>query len=208
MNQEITQAQRIQLNTIINSCQGYQNPQDFKIALTDGKGIMYNLRNQIARFSNMSDYYYITDRAEKHLNKLVTDGQLKFKDGKLLRNSKSQKLQFTYEHVTPCCVQLNEIIEAVGPNIFQGNKVDRKVFEDAILPILLKANNVVILTKASNKAKNPLAYSEDKLLVDAGLNSSMPDGWSYNDDDPFERYKVAGLEIPTMIQEMYGSFSR
>ena len=207
MNQEINQAQRIQLNTIINTLQGYQNPQDFKIALTDGKGLMWNLKNEIARFSSMSDFYYITDRAKEHLNNLVTNGQLKFKNGKLLRNSKSQKLQFTYEHVTPCCVQLNEIIEAVGPNIFQGNKVDRKVFEDAILPILLKANNVVILTKASNKAKNPLAYSEDKLLVDAGLNSSMPDGFLC-DDDPFERYRVAGLEIPTMTQEMYGSFSR
>ena len=200
----MNQAQRIHRNFIIGRLQGWQDPNDIKDAV---KLIRWNLMNEIARYSSMSDNYYITHEAKKWLNKLVIDGQLKFKDGKLLRSSKSQKLQFTYEHVTPCCVQLNEIIEAVGPNIFQGNKVDRKVFEDAILPILLKANNVVILTKASNKAKNPLAYSEDKLLVDAGLNSSMPDGYQ-NGDDPFERYRVAGLEIPTMKQEMYGSFSR
>ena len=200
----MNQAQRIHRNFIIGRLQGWQDPNDIKDAV---KLIRWNLMNEIARYSSMSDNYYITKIAEEWLKYLEQFENFKRKDGKLLRSSKSQKLQFTYEHVTPCCVQLNEIIEAVGPNIFQGNKVDRKVFEDAILPILLKANNVVILTKASNKAKNPLAYSEDKLLVDAGLNSSMPDGYQ-NGDDPFERYRVAGLEIPTMKQEMYGSFSR
>ena len=207
----MNQAQRIQLNTIINTLQGYQDPQDFKIALTDGKGSMWNLRNQIARFSNMSDYYYITDRAEKHLNKLVTDGQLKFKDGKLLRSSKSQKLQFTYEHVIPCCIIADLLIEALGPYLFKGYAVDRKVFEDIVDHILEKADSVVIITKGSKHAIQTcgqLVNSEDKLLCDAGLNSSMPDGWSFKDGDIWDRYRVAGVEVPTMMQEMYGSFSR
>ena len=207
----MNQAQIIQYNTIINTLQGYQDPQDFKIALTDGKGSMWNLRNQIARFSNMSDYYYITDRAEKHLNKLVTDGQLKFKDGKLLRSSKSQKLQFTYEHVIPCCIIADLLIEALGPYLFKGYAVDRKVFEDIVDHILEKADSVVIITKGSKHAIQTcgqLVNSEDKLLCDAGLNSSMPDGWSFKDGDIWERYRVAGVEVPTMMQEMYGAFSR
>jgi len=36
----------------------------------------------------------------------------------------------------------------------------------------------------------------------------MPDGWSFKDGDIWERYRVAGVEVPTMMQEMYGSFSR
>ena len=77
-------------------------------------------------------------------------------------------------------------------------------------PCSLRSSTVKrgILTKANNKAKNPLAYSEDKLLCDAGLNSSMPDGWSFKDGDIWERYRVAGVEVPTMMQEMYGAFSR
>ena len=50
--------------------------------------------------------------------------------------------------------------------------------------------------------------SEDELLCDAGLNSSMPDGWLFEGGDKWDRYRVADLEVPTMMQEMYGSFSR
>ena len=204
----MNQAQRIHRNFIIGRLQGWQDPNDIKDAV---KLIRWNLMNEIARYSSMSDNYYITHEAKKWLNKLVIDGQLKFKDGKLLRSSKSQKLQFTYEHVIPCCIIADLLIEALGPYLFKGYAVDRKVFEDIVDPILEKADSVVIITKGSKHAIQTcgqLVNSEDKLLCDAGLNSSMPDGWSFKDGDIWDRYRVAGVEVPTMMQEMYGSFSR
>jgi hypothetical protein len=206
----MNQHQRVHFNNIINQLREYQHPQDFEIALSDD-GITWLIKNEIARYSSMSDNYYITHKAKEWLNKLVIDGQLKFKDGKLLRSSKSQKLQFTYEHVIPCCIIADLLIEALGPYLFKGYAVDRKVFEDIVDHILEKADSVVIITKGSKHAIQTcgqLVNSEDKLLCDAGLNSSMPDGWSFKDGDIWERYRVAGVEVPTMMQEMYGAFSR
>ena len=206
----MNQHQRVHFNNIINQLREYQHPQDFEIALSDD-GITWLIKNEIARYSSMSDNYYITHKAKEWLNKLVIDGQLKFKDGKLLRSSKSQKLQFTFEHVVPVVEQSREIIKRLRPYLFTEDKFPRKIFEDVVLSVLEMANAVVIITKGSKHAIQPcgqLVNSEDKLLCDAGLNSSMPDGWSFKDDDIWERYRVAGLEIPTMKQEMYGSFSR
>tara|TARA_R100001377_G_scaffold20471_1_gene10766 strand:- start:14 stop:628 length:615 start_codon:yes stop_codon:yes gene_type:complete len=204
----MNQKQRIHRNFIIGRLQGWQDPNDIKDAV---KLIRWNLMNEIARYSSMSDNYYITKIAEEWLKYLEQFENFKRKDGKLLRSSKSQKLQFTYEHVIPCCTVADLLIEALGPYLFKGYEVDRKVFEDIVDPILEKADSVVIITKGSKHAIQPcgqLVNSEDELLCNAGLNSSMPDGWSFKDDDIWERYRVAGLEIPTMKQEMYGSFSR
>ena len=74
--------------------------------------------------------------------------------------------------------------------------------EKVLKEILIKTDKVVVLT-----------HEENAKLTEEKLNSSMPQGWKYenalNDDSKFfARYEKAKIEIPNSKIKVYGALAR
>ena len=101
----------------------------------------------------------------------------------LLRSKKTTKMKFTYEHPVPCNLVSNALLE---------NKDD----EEFIQNVLIRTDCVTILTH------------EELRSIPKALNSKMPDGWKISNDDPFIRYRLSNIQVPTKTIEMKGSIQR
>ena len=141
--------------------------------------IRYGILNYVAKFSLANDTYLITTKCKENL---VKKGLLN--NGRLRRGKKGIKNKFTFEHPVPSNVISDLILE--NPN-------DEKKMED----ILLRTNLVTVLT-----------YEENSLLNKNLLTNTMPNNWSLDSGDFFDRYIVSNLEIPTERIEVYGAIRR
>ena len=157
-----------------------------KIKMINHGAIRYGFLNYVARFSLANDEYLIT----KDARDLLHSKKIINEKG-LLRSKKSRENDFTYEHPVPSNV--------IGDLLINNSKSEKVIKE-----ILIKTNKVVVLTNNEN-AK----LSKEK------LNSSMPQGWKYenalNDDTKFfARYEKAKIEIPKLDSKIkvYGALAR
>jgi hypothetical protein len=80
------------------------------------------------------------------------------------------------EHAVPCAVLINEC--------FRLLKED-KLSHDQIAHLLKKHWKIVRITKEESK----------KLDFELGYKSKMPDGWSFEEGDTFERFKLGKIEL-------------
>ena len=69
-----------------------------------GSTISYGLTNYVARFSLMSDEYFVSKQAKNHILK-------SWSINPLTRSIKSKKNGFTYEHVIPSSFVTKEILK-------------------------------------------------------------------------------------------------
>ena len=53
-----------------------------------------------------------------------------------------------------------------------------------------------------------LTYDEDEILNKSKLTSKMPSGWQIFQNNSFERYTYAGINIPTRKIKVYGALAR
>ncbi len=143
--------------------------------------IRYGVMNYVAKYSLANDKYLITKRCLDHLN------QNKFLNNKGLRKGlKSRKNGFTYEHPIPSNRISQEIIK---------ERRDIRIVEK----ILKWSDHIVVLTK-----------EEDDSIKKAGLQSKMPDNWTFFEDDIFARYKYSELlkDAPLNEIDVYGQVCR
>ena len=52
-----------------------------------------------------------------------------------------------------------------------------------------------------------LTYDEDEILNKSKLTSKMPSGWQIFQNNSFERYTYAGINIPTRKIKVYGALA-
>lgn len=142
--------------------------------------IRYGYLNYVAKYGLANDEYFISENALQHVNRLNL-----VKDRGLLRGSKSRARKFTYEHPIPSNVIADEILRSA----------DTKA---TMMRILKKADCVTVLTSLENEQ------------LSGSLVGSMPDGWSFYESSPFERYVAAGLpdEINLKKISVYGALAR
>lgn len=152
---------------------------DFSRSVSNS-AIRYGFANYIAKYSLANDIYWATPKAEAHLQRL----QLISKKG-LRRGAKSKRNGFTYEHVVPVNLIVDEIL-AIGDDLTR------------VKDVLTATDRVVILT------------SEEDRLLSGPLRSKMPQKWSSSSSDIFARYRSAGLPDETEMIEIpvYGAIQR
>ena len=126
--------------------------------------ISYGVLNYVAKYSLAKDKYLISKKALDNIKKKNI-----IKNQSLLRGSKSKKNGFTYEHPIPSNVISSELLK---------NRNDI----DMISKILKWSDYIVVLTTQENLS-----------LRNSGLERKMPADWTFFKNDPFERYKKAGL---------------
>lgn len=80
------------------------------------------------------------------------------------------------EHAVPCAVLINECFRLIK----EGN-----LSRDQIAQLLKKHWKIVKITKDESK----------KLDFELGYKSKMPEGWSFEDGDTFERFRLAKIDL-------------
>ena len=98
-----------------------------------GSTISYGLTNYVARFSLMSDEYFVSKQAKNHILK-------SWSINPLTRSIKSKKNGFTYEHVIPSSFVTKEILK--NPS------------KDNIEEVLIATDFVAIITQIENNGIN------------------------------------------------------
>jgi len=119
----------------------------------------YLFNNMIAKYTLFSDEYKISTKA---LNKLRNEG-IDLEKVYYRRRFYGRGKPYIYEHLIPVTL-IREILL----------KSDHS--QETVKDILRMSGNVVVLLR-----------SEDELLKTVGLNSRMPDEWSFG-DDPLYHY--------------------
>lgn len=139
----------------------------------------YILNNMIAKYSLYSDTYRISKLALRALVKQNIDLNVVHFRSRFYGKDKP----YMYEHTIPAIVIRLELLKS--------NKSEEVVNE-----ILTLSGDVVVIKRIENE-----------LLKKAKLNSSMPDGWKFGDDQ-YARYKEAGIDISDKYLKVKGAVYR
>jgi len=96
-----------------------------------------------------------------------------------------------------------------NPKYYSGNKKTSGYTEEHVIPADYIMKSLFQMTVEDrieedydvlmNKYFQVLLNNDDDVkLGKAGLSKSMPSGWDYKTDDPFDRYKAAGIDLNTI----------
>lgn len=83
--------------------------------------------------------------------------------------------------------------------LIHEHTIPRRVLIDHISSGVFKSEGELSDFLFKNCMAVVVTAEEDELLRKAGLNSRMPDGWSFNSDDKFARYNKAGLSQVVVV---------
>lgn len=86
------------------------------------------------------------------------------------------------EHAVPCAILIRECFRLIR---------EEKLGHDQIARLLKKHWKIVKITKEESK----------NIDSELGYRSTMPDGWSFEEGDTFERFKLAEIELIREAQE-------
>ena len=147
--------------------------------IIENSAIRYGILNYVAKYSLANDEYYITDKCFEYLTNL---GLINEKG--LLRGRKGSKYKFTFEHPIPSNIIADLLYENYN--------------DETILKDILKETDIVTI----------LTYDEDEILNKSKLTSRMPSNWQIFQNNSFDRYTYAGINIPTRKIKVYGALAR
>ena len=147
--------------------------------IIENSAIRYGILNYVAKYSLANDEYFITEKCFEYLAKLNL-----ICDKGLLRSKKGTKFKFTFEHPVPSNIIADLLLD---------NYNDEVKFKE-----ILKETDIVTV----------LTYDEDEILNKSKLTSRMPSYWQIFQNNSFERYTYAGINIPTRKIKVYGAIAR
>ena len=127
----------------------------------------YLLSNMIAKVTLANSEYFISNEALKILNQMNIDLKERYKRGKFY----GKKQPFVYEHSIPVSIGRSKLLN------------DAPLEELEVENILSSAGSVAMILR-----------EEDKKLRSMKLARKMPQGWVWG-NDPFVRYKIAGIKL-------------
>ena len=139
----------------------------------------YLFNNMIAKYTLAADIYLLSANAEEKLIAEGVDFSKPLRRGAIY--GKDRKTIF--EHSIPATVVRSKLLESTGS-------------EDEVISILRCAGQVVVIGR-----------DEDAMLKAAGLNSRMPEGWVWGNDE-FARYQKVGISLSQRNLKVYGGIVR
>ena len=147
--------------------------------IIENSAIRYGILNYVAKYSLANDEYFISEKCFEYLTK-----QNLISDKGLLRGKKGTKYRFTFEHPVPSNIIADLLL--------------KNCTDEVKLKNILKETDIVTV----------LTYDEDEILNKSKLTSKMPSGWQIFQNNIFERYTYAGINIPTRKIKVYGALAR
>lgn len=139
----------------------------------------YLFSNMIAKYTLAASTYRISSVALRWFHDNNVDLSVEYARSRFY--GKGSPLM--YEHSIPA-------------SVIRGILLNAESSEETVQDILYQSGYVVVVMR-----------SEDEALSSCGLARKMPDSWRFG-DNPFARYKMAGIELSNAFLKVKGKIQR